>query len=239
MAPEAAEQGLSPKATDKPLSSWQQKLAVGDDNRSAAYLNSLDALRCSIGARVEHGRSADLGALVNLDLSAESDPPVAAEMHRQGAGGRAGGRILRDAVGSCEHARLPAAAGAGEAVDAAIELGEGAQVRPQGRDGLLALQFHVDVKRSVRVRLHRQAGALDAQRAQQLGLMLVWPPGRDQLLHAPEDDPVVLMAQFNRHEAESGLKSHTRTLARGPDNKRRAKHWVPSERELVARRKDA
>ena len=51
----------------------------------------------AVDARVQRRRPADLGALRDLDLVAERDPPVPREVERERAGRRAGGRILGDA----------------------------------------------------------------------------------------------------------------------------------------------
>ena len=68
--------------------------------------------------RVQRRRPPELDALVDLDLVAEADPSVPGEMERERPGGRAGRRILGDAVGRDEDARLPALAVAREAVGA-------------------------------------------------------------------------------------------------------------------------
>ena len=65
--------------------------------------------------RVERRRPPDLDALVDLDLVAELDPAVPGEVERERPRGRAGRRILGNAVRGDEDARLPALAVAREA----------------------------------------------------------------------------------------------------------------------------
>jgi len=62
----------------------------------AGDLDALDPLAIARGARVEQRRAADLRALVDLDLLAEADQPVAREMHGERTGGAACRRVLVD-----------------------------------------------------------------------------------------------------------------------------------------------
>src|SRR5205085_3227383 len=100
------------------------------------------------GARVQERRSTDLRALADLDLLAEADAPVAAEMDGQRSRSRARRWILGHAAAGGKHARLPAPTGSGEAAGGGRpELGEGAHVRRERRHLLLALELHEDVQR--------------------------------------------------------------------------------------------
>jgi hypothetical protein len=94
---------------------------------------------------------------VDFDLLAEGDAAVSRQVQRQWPGGRAGGRVLGDAVGGGEHARLPARAGPGDAADADVgQLAERGHVRLQRRNRLLAGEHEEDVPRPVAVGLDRK-----------------------------------------------------------------------------------
>src|SRR5205823_3583919 len=100
-----------------------------------ADLDALDRVRASVDAREKCRRPSDLGALRDLDLVAEGDPPVTGEMEGERSRGRAGGRILRNPTARREHSRLPASAGAREAVDPQIRRQlEPSQVGPHPRN---------------------------------------------------------------------------------------------------------
>src|SRR5262249_33649893 len=153
--------------------------AAADDHRRAGDLDPLDVVPGAVGAGVEDGRPAELLALADDDLLAEPDPPVAAEVDRERAGGGARGRVLGNAVGRGGHPRLPARARAGEAVGAywRADLCQRRHVGAQRRNRLLALELDVDVEGAVLVGLDREARALDPDRGQQLGVELERRPG--------------------------------------------------------------
>ena len=70
--------------------------ALGDDQGNATDLDGLDALARAGGDRVEKGGAADLGALTELDLLPEADPPVAGKVECERAGRRSCRRVLGD-----------------------------------------------------------------------------------------------------------------------------------------------
>jgi len=103
----------------------------------------------------------------------------------------------------------------------------------------LALELHIYVQRSVRVRLHRQARASDAKRCEQLGLVLVGAPLRHALLHPSERTSLALPLQVDWNDAETCLEPHRGAVPGRPGRHRRAEHGVPRERQLVLRSEDA
>src|SRR5919106_6050087 len=120
----------------------EAEFAARDDDRRAADLDLLDPLRGALDPRVERARAPELLALADLDLLPELDAAVAGEVDGERPRGGARGGVLRHAVGRGEHARLPAGAGAREAVHAhdAGQPGEGGEVGLERGDCLLARQ---------------------------------------------------------------------------------------------------
>src|SRR6266849_6426868 len=95
----------------------ETELAARDDDGRAADLDALDRLGGAVDACVERGRPANLGALRDLDLVAESDAAVPGEVKRERARGRAGRRVFGDPERRAEHPRLPTRALVRKAVD--------------------------------------------------------------------------------------------------------------------------
>ena len=116
---------------------------------------------------MQRRRAPDLDALADHDLVAERDPPVTRQMERERPGGRAGRRILRDAVGRDEDARLPALAVAGEAArSVGIELQQRGDVGAERGHGRGRAELDEDVARALAVELDRQPGLLHAEQAE-------------------------------------------------------------------------
>ena len=82
-APVRAAGHRSPSAGSTTDALSEAELAARDDDRRAADLDALDSVRRAVDARVQLRRPADLGALLDLDLVAERDPPVAREVERE------------------------------------------------------------------------------------------------------------------------------------------------------------
>ena len=76
-------------AGDRARSSSEAELAARDDDGRAADENAVDPVALAVRLRVERRRAVDLGALRDLDLLAERDPPVPCEMDGERAGGGA------------------------------------------------------------------------------------------------------------------------------------------------------
>src|SRR5262249_13684139 len=146
----------------------QAKLAARHRHRGAPDLHRLDPLGGAIDAGVEEARPVDLGALADLDLLAESDPPVAREVAGQRPGGGAGGWIFQAGAWR-EGARLPLAPRAREAVDgpARQHTRERLEVRSERRHLGLAVERDVDVAWAIVVELDGQGGARDAKGPQE------------------------------------------------------------------------
>src|SRR5207244_1551959 len=127
-----------------------------------ADLDPLDLIGRALDTRVERRRPVDLRALRDLDLLTEGDAPMPGEVKRERPRRRAGRRILGNAAAGNEHPRLPAPAGAGDAVDAEhfAEVEDARQVRPQRRHLVLRAEADVDVLEAVVVDLDRQFRAL-------------------------------------------------------------------------------
>src|SRR6266446_3430208 len=179
----------------------ETKLAARDDDGRAADLNALDRLRGAVDSCVERRGAADLRALRDLDLVAERDAAVPYEMQRERAGGRAGRGILRHAERRPEHARLPAQAVPGEAVDPVrADRSEPLLVWLQRGDILRRGQSDVHVAQAVVVHLDRKL-RLDPEDGLQLVRSLEGRDGRQWLLHPSEDDPRTLALDAHRHGA--------------------------------------
>src|SRR5580700_3477134 len=137
-----------------------KEFPAGDDDRRAAYVHGGDLAARGLHPDQQHGRAADLLALADLDLLAEGDLVVPGQVHAQRTGRRTRRRILGHAEGGREGAELPPRAQARETADP--DAGQRAQrsdVGAQAADRLLAVQRHVDVPRTVAVRLDRQPRA--------------------------------------------------------------------------------
>src|SRR5919204_2925597 len=93
-------------ATDGDMS-LQPELASRDDDGRAADFHTVDPVALAERGRVERRRPADLRALGDRDLVAESRSPVACEVDCERARRRPGRRIFRDAAPRSERARLP------------------------------------------------------------------------------------------------------------------------------------
>src|SRR5437763_2636998 len=216
------------------------KLAAGDDHGRAADLDALDPLRGPVGAREEGRRPADLGALGDLDLVAEADPPVPRQVQRERSGRRTGRWVLRDPAPGGEHPRLPPRPGAGEAVDAEIRRQlERPQVGPEPRHLLRRAKRYIDVPHPVVIELDGELRLLDAERRKQRSLVLVWGDRRQRLLHPSEDEPVFLPLPPHGHDSTARLEPNLRRLQRRREDECGAKRRMARERNLGERREDA
>src|SRR6185436_14343832 len=173
---------------------WKPELAARDDHGGAANLDALHLLRRPVGAREELRGPTDLGSLRDLDLIAEVDAAIARQVQRERPGGGTCGGILRNAARRREHSRLPAGAGAREAIhaDHVRQIRKSVEIGPQPGDFVLRTKTDIDVRDTIVVELNRQLGPFHPYGREQLGLSVVRPHGRQRLLHAPEDDPVLV-----------------------------------------------
>ena len=177
----------------------------------------------------------DLDALRDLDLLAEADAAVAREVHRERPGGRAGGRVLGDAAAPARTcAPSTACPRPGEAVDAEQprQLEQRRDVRPQRRD-LLRRAERRRRRAARRCRTARPAAPTARPRA---------PPSSASASaygshvgsgwrHPPEDDPVALALERDRHDARrrsragsprAAAAARARTPCRASDARRTA-----------------
>jgi hypothetical protein len=179
------------------------EIAARDDHRAAADADVVLGVR----DRVEDRAATDLLALHELDLVAERDAAVSRKVECERPGGRAGGRILRDAEPRPEHAGLPARAVAGEAVDPdRPEPLERPEVRADGGHGLAGAERDIDVADAVVVALHGQNRLDAAERCEQLVHPLEPGDRRRRLAHATERDARALALQLDRHRAAPRLE---------------------------------
>src|SRR5439155_15734586 len=125
-------------------------------------------------------------------------------MNGQRTGRRACCRVLRNAVCRREHARLPALARAGEAVDARVEASERPEVGRETRHLLLAAQLQEDVLGPEVVELDRQTRA-HSEYLLQLLSAAERLKGRDRLLHPAEDDARTFAFEGHGHDAGARL----------------------------------
>jgi hypothetical protein len=95
------------------------------------------------------------------------------------------------------------------------------------------------VAKPVVVELDRQLGALDAQRRQEVRLVVEGLDRRHGWLHAPEDDPRTLALERHGHDAHAGLEPDLAELQRRTEHERGAQRGMAGEGDLGRRREDA
>ena len=94
------------------------------------------------------------------------------------------------------------------------------------------------MRRAEVVQLHRKLRPRDADRREQLRLVVVGPPRRDRLLHPAEDDPGALALEQHRHDAGARLEPDLDELERRAEHERGSEDRVPRERQLGRRGED-
>jgi hypothetical protein len=95
-----------------------KKFPASDYHRFASNRDLGDSPEFAIHSGVEQTGATDFIPLGDFNFLTPDDPPVAGEPARQRSGGRAGRGILRDPGRGREHACLPPAATARDAIDA-------------------------------------------------------------------------------------------------------------------------
>src|SRR5439155_603953 len=132
-------------------------------------------------------------------------------------------------------------AGPGDAVDAEHLRGgrKPGEIGPQTGDVVLGAERDEHVPQPVVVDLHRQLGASDPDRVEQLGLLRERLDRRDRLLHPAEDNPRPLALEPHGHNTTPGLEPDLVQLERSAEHERRPERRMAGERHLDPRREDA
>ena len=100
-------------------------------------------------------------------------------------------------------------------------------------------ELDVDVAGAELVPLDGQARRRHTERREDSSLVVDRLPGRDRLLHPPEDDARAVALQLDGDDAGDRLQVDDDLLQWQTEDERRAEHRMSSERQLGHRREDA
>src|SRR5262249_27306021 len=149
----------------------------------------------------ERGRTAELRALLDLDLVAPRDASVAREMDGDRTGRRSRRGILVDAVTRNEDARLPRVAVEGDARSSVrVQILERREVGPKRGDRSGRVELDDDVSRALEIRLDRRQ-SLDAEQLEKLHSARERLVRERRLLHPAEQDARAVALEPHRHDA--------------------------------------